>query len=78
MSMPSSSDAVATIAFSSPALELLLGPQPRFARQAAVMAGHVSLAELLFQIVATRSARRRVLTNTSVLRCSRISSLSRA
>ena len=38
MSMPSSSDAVATTAFSSPAFEPLLGLLPAAMRQAAVMA----------------------------------------
>ena len=45
MSMPSSSDAVATSALSSPALQTLLGIQPMLLGEAAVMRGDVLLAE---------------------------------
>ena len=45
MSMPSSSEAVATIALQFAALEPLLGRKPAFLRQAAVMRGDRILAE---------------------------------
>ena len=51
MSMPISSEAVATIAFSSPALQPLLGRQADLARQAAVMAGDGVLAQQFAQVV---------------------------
>ena len=47
MSMPSSSDAVATSARSAPGLQPLLGVEPALAREAAVVAGHRVLAEQL-------------------------------
>ena len=49
--MPSSSDAVATTAFSFPALESLFGVQPQLARQAAVMREHRVLAKPLAQMM---------------------------
>ena len=54
MSMPSSSDAVATSAFSSPGLQPRLGVEPLLFRQAAVVRGHRLLAEPLAQV--TRDA----------------------
>ena len=49
MSMPSSSEAVATRAFELAVLQALLGGQPRFARQAAVVARDRVLAQRLGQ-----------------------------
>ena len=51
MSMPSSSDAVATRTFSFPLPQPLLGVEPRFLRQAAVVRGHVFGAEALGELV---------------------------
>ena len=51
MSMPSSSEAVATIAFNSPVFNRSFGREPHRARHAAVMAGHGVLAQQLAQMV---------------------------
>ena len=56
MSMPSSSDAVATTARSSPFLQALLGVEAQFARQAAVVRHHEAFAEALVR-ARTRRAR---------------------
>ena len=50
MSMPSSSDAVATSARRLPALEPRFGVEPRLLRQAAVMRGHRLVAEPLAEM----------------------------
>ena len=50
MSMPSSSEAVATSAFSSPCLQPLLGVEPLLLGEAAVMRGDLALAEPLGQL----------------------------
>ena len=79
MSMPSSSDAVATSALSSPRLEPLLGLQAMLLREAAVVRRRRAprrAARARWR--ATRSAMRRVLTNTSVVRCCATSSASRS
>ena len=72
MSMPSSSDAVATSALSVAALQPLLGVEPKFLGEAAVVRGDLFLAELLGRDAGRRARPcRRVLTNTSVVRCAR-------
>jgi hypothetical protein len=50
MSMPSSSEAVATSTLQLAALEALLGVEPVFLGQAAVVRGDVFLAEALAQV----------------------------
>ena len=50
MSMPSSSDAVATSAFSWPDFSRRLGVEPLLLRQAAVMRGHRVVAEPLAEV----------------------------
>ena len=51
MSMPSSSDAVATSTLHLAVLQLLLGVQAQLAREAAVMRGHVIFANALAQLM---------------------------
>ena len=61
------------------ALEPLLGVEPLFLGEAAVVRGDMLLAEPLRQLRARRARPcRRVLTKTSVVRCSSISSASRS
>ena len=50
-------------------LEPLFGLQAVFPGQASVMGGYLLLAASVRQMTATRSASRRVLTNTMVVRC---------
>ena len=52
MSMPSSSDAVATSAFNVPVLEAGFGVEPLFFRQAAVVRRDRFLAEALAELLA--------------------------
>src|SRR6185437_16230752 len=59
-------------------LEPLLGGEPQLLGHAAVMRGDGRFAKTLGEFAAMRSAMRRVLTNTSVVRCSAISSVRRA
>ena len=72
-SMPSSSEAVATTTLSSPAFNRRSARWPSLARQAAVVGRDAVDPEALAECSVTRSTRRRVLTNTSVDRCSRAS-----
>ena len=73
-SMPSSSDAVATSDAQLAGLQALLGVEPRLARQAAVMRGDGVVRRAARPGDARRARRaRRVLTKTSVERCSRTS-----
>ena len=73
-SMPSSSDAVATTTLSSPALSRCSAWSRRSRDRLPWWAATALLAEPLAQVRVTRSTSRRVLTKTSVDRCSRASS----
>ena len=57
MSMPSSSELVATSALQLARLQPLLGVQPMLAREAAVVRGDVLLAEALGQVARDRARR---------------------
>ena len=76
MSIPSSSDDVATIAWQPSALERLLDLEPLLARDRPWWARTSSSSASSFRRDASRSALRRLLTNTIVERCARISSSS--
>ena len=79
ISMPSSSEAVATTARNSPPLRRRSASRRRRAREAAVMRQHgVVRRGAPASWCATRSERRRVLTKTSVVRCARIRSATRS
>ena len=74
MSMPSSSELVATSAGSRPAFSASSISSALLARQRAVVGAHELLAGQLVERCARRSARRRLLAKTIVLRWARISS----
>ena len=74
MSMPSSSDDVATSAFMRAGLEQVLDLAACGTRERSMMRAHQRLAGQLVQRAASRSASRRLLTKISVERCARINS----
>ena len=78
MSMPSSSDAVATTAFNSPFLSRSSAVRRRRRARLPWCGRTVWGPRRWPRWCETRSARRRVLTNTSVVRCFRISSARRS